>query len=58
MLSTLPWLAAGLASSAAAQTAGSIVEAGDTLVSAMMVRAQDVVLLPNGMLNRVPDVPG
>ena len=38
MLSPLPWLAFGLATTVAAQDPGSIVEAGDTLVSAMMVR--------------------
>ena len=38
MYSSLSLLALGLASSAAAQKAGSIVEVGDTLVSAMMVR--------------------
>ena len=38
MYSTLPLLAFGLATTAAAQQPGSIVEVGDTLVSAMMVR--------------------
>lgn len=38
MLPHLSWLALGLATTAVAQDAGSIVEAGDTLVSAMMVR--------------------
>jgi len=38
MYSSLSLLALGLASSAAAQKAGSVVEVGDTLVSAMMVR--------------------
>ena len=38
MYSSLSLLALGLASSAAAQKAGSIVEVGDTQVSAMMVR--------------------
>jgi hypothetical protein len=37
MLSPLPWLAFGLATTVAAQDPGSIVEAGDTLVSAMMM---------------------
>ena len=38
MYSGLSLLALGLASSAAAQKAGSIVEVGDSLVSGMMVR--------------------
>jgi len=38
MYSSLSLLALVFASSAAAQKAGSIVEVGDTLVSAMMVR--------------------
>lgn len=37
MLPRLSWLALALASTAVAQDAGSITEAGDTLVSAMMV---------------------
>ncbi|KAF7984140.1 hypothetical protein HWV62_16786 [Athelia sp. TMB] len=37
MLSRLPWLVTGLAAAVAAQTPGSIVEAGDTLISAMMM---------------------
>lgn len=38
MHSTLSLLALGLATTAVAQTPGSIVEKGETLVSAMMVR--------------------
>ena len=38
MFSSSPWLALGLAAAVAAQQAGSIVQAGDTQVSAMMVR--------------------
>lgn len=38
MYSALSLLALGLASAAAAQKPGSIVEVGDTLVSGMMVR--------------------
>jgi hypothetical protein len=39
MYSSLSLLALGLASTVGAQSPGSIVEAGDTLVSAMMVSA-------------------
>jgi len=42
MYPTLPLLALGLASAAVAQKPGSIVEVGDSLVSAMMVRIHNV----------------
>jgi hypothetical protein len=35
---SLSWLALGLATTVTGQNAGSIVEVGDTLISAMMVR--------------------
>ena len=57
MYSTLPLLAFGLATAASAQQPGSIVEVGDTLVSAMMVRTLVTTFPPSrSSPNSLPDV--
>ena len=49
----VPWLVLGLAAAVAAQKGGSIAEAGNTQVSAMMVcRALDVLPFPFNLLPR------
>lgn len=53
MFASSPWLALGLAAAVAAQQAGSIVQAGNTQVSAMMVRLfQQSWLFLSNLLHR------